>query len=167
MPFSNYVLEKPGLGGTHYCVKDLVFPSWHNTTYVNTTIWPFFEEDRNKSLTRLKSWKFSSKALKWWSSCLLSQQDRQVAKQWQYLLTFCYTYNKSFLITTLLLLFSGQVVSNSSWPHELNMSGFAIPHHVPEFAQVYVHWIGDAIQSSHPVLPSFPAFNLSQHQSLF
>ena len=67
----------------------------------------------------------------------------------------------------LLLLFSGQVVSNSSWPHGLNMSGFAIPHHVPEFAQVYVHWIGDAIQSSHPVLPSFPAFNLSQHQSFF
>ena len=34
-----------------------------------------------------------------------------------------------------------------------------------EFAQVHVHWIGDAIQPSHPLSPSSPsAFNLSQHQ---
>ena len=31
-----------------------------------------------------------------------------------------------------------------------------------------VHWVGDALQPSHPLLsPSPPAFNLSQHQSLF
>ena len=40
--------------------------------------------------------------------------------------------------------------------------------HLLEFAQVYVHWIGDTIQPSHPPLPSSPsAFNLSQHQGLF
>ena len=46
--------------------------------------------------------------------------------------------------------------------------GFPVPHHVPEFAQVHVHWISDAIQPSHPLLPSsLSAFNLSQHQGLF
>ena len=34
--------------------------------------------------------------------------------------------------------------------------------------QTHVHWLGDAIQPSHPLLsPSPPAFNLSQHQGLF
>ena len=34
--------------------------------------------------------------------------------------------------------------------------------------QTHVHWVGDAIQPSHPLLsPSPPAFNLSQHQGLF
>ena len=37
-----------------------------------------------------------------------------------------------------------------------------------ELAQTRVHRIGDAIQSSHPLLsPSPPAFNLAQHQGLF
>ena len=37
-----------------------------------------------------------------------------------------------------------------------------------ELAQTHVHWIDDAFQPSHPLLsPSPPAFNLSQHQSLF
>ena len=46
--------------------------------------------------------------------------------------------------------------------------GHSVPHYLPEFAQVHVHWIGDAIQPSHPLLPSSPfAFNLSQHQGLF
>ena len=37
-----------------------------------------------------------------------------------------------------------------------------------EFIQTHVHWVGDAIQPSHPLSSlSPPAFNLSQHQSLF
>ena len=37
-----------------------------------------------------------------------------------------------------------------------------------EFAKMHVLWVGDAIQPSHPLLPSSPfAFNLSQHQGLF
>ena len=36
-----------------------------------------------------------------------------------------------------------------------------------EFTQTHDHRVGDAIQSSYPLLsPSHPAFNLSQHQSL-
>ena len=36
--------------------------------------------------------------------------------------------------------------------------GFLILHHVLEFAQTHVHWVGDAIQPSHPLSsPSPPA----------
>ena len=46
--------------------------------------------------------------------------------------------------------------------------GFPILHCLPELAQTYVHWVGGAIQPSHPPLsPSLPALGLSQHQSLF
>ena len=46
--------------------------------------------------------------------------------------------------------------------------GLPVPHHLPEYAQVHVHCIGDVIQPSHPLMPSFPsALNLPQHQGLF
>ena len=39
---------------------------------------------------------------------------------------------------------------------------------LPEFTQTHVHRVSDAIQPSHPLsLPSPPAHNPSQHQSLF
>ena len=47
------------------------------------------------------------------------------------------------------------------------MPGLPVHHHLPEFSQTHVHWVGDSIQPSHPLLSSFPpAFNLSQHQGL-
>ena len=46
--------------------------------------------------------------------------------------------------------------------------GLPVLQHLPEFAQTHVHWVGDAIQTSHPLSPpSIPALKLSQHQSLF
>ena len=46
--------------------------------------------------------------------------------------------------------------------------GFPVHHQLPEPTQTHVHYIGDAIQPSHPLLsPSPPIFNLSQHQGLF
>src|SRR5574342_282107 len=46
--------------------------------------------------------------------------------------------------------------------------GLPVHHQLPEFTQTHVHWVGDAIQPSHPLSsPSPPTFNLSQHQSLF
>ena len=45
---------------------------------------------------------------------------------------------------------------------------FPVHHQHPEFTQTHIHWIGDAIQPSHPLSsPSPPIFNLSQHQGLF
>ena len=46
--------------------------------------------------------------------------------------------------------------------------GFPVLHHLPEFAQTHVHWIGDAIQPSHSLSSaSPPALNPSQNQGLF
>ena len=46
--------------------------------------------------------------------------------------------------------------------------GLPVHHKLPEFTQTHVHWVGDAIHSSHPLSsPSPPAANPSQHQGLF
>ena len=53
-------------------------------------------------------------------------------------------------------------------PMDWSMPGSSALHYLPEFSQIPVHWVGDAIQPSHPLLPPFPpALNLSQHQCLF
>ena len=53
-------------------------------------------------------------------------------------------------------------------PMGCSTPGFPVHHQLPEFTKTHVHWVGDAIQPSHPLSsPSPPAFNLSQHQSLF
>ena len=53
-------------------------------------------------------------------------------------------------------------------PVDCSTPGFPVLRYIPEFAQTHVHWVGDAVQPSHPLLsPSPPAFNLSQHQGLY
>ena len=53
-------------------------------------------------------------------------------------------------------------------PMDCSMPGLPVHFQLPEFTQTHVHWVSDAIQPSHPLSsPSPPAFNLSQHQSLF
>ena len=64
--------------------------------------------------------------------------------------------------------FSCSVVSNSLWPHGLQHARTPCPSPIPIVYPKYVHWVGDAIQPSHPLsYPSPPALNLSQHQGLF
>ena len=53
-------------------------------------------------------------------------------------------------------------------PMDCSTPDFPVHNQFPEFTQTHVHWLGDAIQQSHPLWsPSPPAFNLSQHQGLF
>ena len=53
-------------------------------------------------------------------------------------------------------------------PMDCSMPGFPVLHYLLELAQTQVHWVGGAIQPSHPLLsPSPPASNVSQHQGLF
>ena len=53
-------------------------------------------------------------------------------------------------------------------PVNCSTPGFPVLHSLPELAQTHVHWVGDAIQPSHPLSPTFPpALGLSQHQGLF
>ena len=48
------------------------------------------------------------------------------------------------------------------------MPGSSVLHYSPNFVQIHVHRVGDAIQPPHPLSPSSPfAFNLSQNQGLF
>ena len=45
--------------------------------------------------------------------------------------------------------------------------GLPVHHQHLELVQTHVHWVGDAIQPSHPLsYPSPPTFSLSQYQSL-
>ena len=51
---------------------------------------------------------------------------------------------------------------------DCSMSGLPAHHQLLELAQTHVHWVGDAIQPSHPLSsPSPPAFNLSQPSGSF
>ena len=44
--------------------------------------------------------------------------------------------------------------------------GSSVLKYLPEFAQIPVHWVDNAIEPSHPSSPLSPALNLSQHQGL-
>ena len=53
-------------------------------------------------------------------------------------------------------------------PHGPQHARSPIHHQLPEFTQTHVHWVGDAIQPSHPLSsPSPPVPNTSKHQGLF
>ena len=51
-------------------------------------------------------------------------------------------------------------------PMNCSMPGLPLHHQLPEFTQIHVHQVRDAIQPSHPLSsPFLPAPNPSQHQS--
>ena len=53
-------------------------------------------------------------------------------------------------------------------PMNCSPPGLPVTHYLPQSVPVHVHWVGDAIQPSHPLSsPSPPALNLSQHQGPF
>ena len=53
-------------------------------------------------------------------------------------------------------------------PMNCSMPGLPVHHQLLESTQTYVHWVGDAFQSSHLLSsPSPLALNLSQHQGLY
>ena len=55
-------------------------------------------------------------------------------------------------------------------PMDCSMPGFPVHHQLPELTQTHVHWVGDAIQPSHPchlLLPSnFPRFRVFSNESI-
>ena len=53
-------------------------------------------------------------------------------------------------------------------PKNRSTPGLPVHHQLLESTQTHVHWVGDAIQPSHPLLsPSLLASNLSQNQDIF
>ena len=77
---------------------------------------------------------------------------------------------RKLCLISLLVQFSSVSHSCPTVCNHVNCTMPILPVHyqLPESTQTHVHWVGDAIQPSHP-LPSFspPALNLSQHQGLF
>ena len=74
------------------------------------------------------------------------------------------------LFSDILLQFSSVTQSCPTLCDPMNHSrpGFPVHHQLPGFTQTHAHWVGDAIQPSHPLsFPSPPIFNLSQHQGFF
>ena len=53
-------------------------------------------------------------------------------------------------------------------PMNRSTPGLPVLHQLPDPTQTQVHWVGNAMQPSHPLLsPSPSALNISQHQGLF
>ena len=57
-------------------------------------------------------------------------------------------------------------------PMDCSMPGFPVHHQLLELAQTHIHWVGDAIQPSHAVIPfsclqSFPASGSFQMSHFF
>ena len=58
-------------------------------------------------------------------------------------------------------------------PMDSSTPGLPVHHQVLEFTQTHVHWVGDAIQTSHPLIPlssrlqSFPASGSFQRSQFF
>ena len=56
---------------------------------------------------------------------------------------------------------------------DCNIPGFPVRHHLLEFVQALVHWVGDAIQPSHPLsstsllLSNFPSIRVLSSESVF
>ena len=56
-------------------------------------------------------------------------------------------------------------------PMDCSTPGFPVLHHLSDFAQTHAHWVGDAIQPSHPLsslllLPSiFPSIRVFSNES--
>ena len=76
----------------------------------------------------------------------------------------------SYWVSHLLLLCKWWCAVTHSCPTPCDPVGYSIPvfHCLPEFVQIHVHWVADAIWPSHPLLPPSPfAFKFSQHQGLF
>ena len=92
-------------------------------------------------------------AMKWWNQMPWSQ--------FFWMLSF--TLSSFSLITS--VQFSCSFMSDFM---DCSTPGLPVHHQLPEFTQTHIHWVGDAIQPSHPLSsPSPPTFNLSQDQGLY
>ena len=86
----------------------------------------------------IKKSRYESIVVMWWTESLLSVQFSSVAQSCP---TLCD-------------------------PMKSSTPGLPVHHQLPESTQTHAHWVGDAIQPSHPLLSPSPVLNLSKHQSL-
>ena len=82
----------------------------------------------------------------------------------------CYLSQPNLTRSSVFLQFSSvaQLCLTFCNPMDCTTPGLPVHHQLLELVQTHIHWVSNAIQPSHPLSsPSPPAFNLSQHQSLF
>ena len=80
-----------------------------------------------------------------------------------FLMLFCKTFAITFAISKLFPFSSAtQLCPTLCDPMNHSTPGLPVHYQLPESTQIHVHWVGDAIQPSHPLSsPSPPALNLS------
>ena len=101
-------------------------------------------------------------------SSIFSAQPQAITQQREQYLPLLPMYWCGTAATTFMDQFSPVAQSCPTLCDPMNRAGLLVHHQLPESTQTHVHWVGDAIQPSHPLSsPSPPALNLSQHQGLF
>ena len=89
---------------------------------------------------------------------------------WDYHCSLSWEFSRRLIAikVSLVQLLSRVQLFATPWTPGFATPGFPVHRQLPELAQTHVHWVSDAIQSSHPLSsPSPPAFNLCQNQGLF
>ena len=127
------------------------FWNWMQNSCVYTLFFFFFflEGPQLSWIWKPQPWGFSCQDA--FSCCTVSRVGS--TESWCLLLLLLFLVTKSCLTLQ---------------PDRLQHIRLPCPHHLPEFAQTHIHWVGDAIQPSYPLSPPSPfALNLSQHQGLF
>ena len=117
---------------------------------INPNNHEFIITDIHRFICRLIVWSSEDRLFSWLASQVIGW--RSVSSLWR---MDCYCCSVAKLCLTLCN------------PMDCSRPGFPVLHYLLEFAQTHVHWVGDAIQPSHPLSSSPPALNLSQHQGLF
>ena len=125
----------------------------------------------NMSLSRL--WELVMDREAWRAAVHRVTRSRTWLSDWSDLISChkqytCICFNKNTVVCSVQLSPVAQSCPTLCDPINHSTPGLPVHHQLLEFTQSHVHWVGDAIQPSHPLLsPSPPAPNLSQHQSLF
>ena len=128
-------------------------PSSNSYDFSRSHVW-IWELDCEESWA-LKNWCF-------WTVVL--EKTLEVPLDWKEIQPVNLKGNQSWI-------FNGRTNAKAEAPtlwDSMDCSMPGLPVQLPEFPQTHVHWVGDAIQPSHPLpSPSPSSFNLSQHQGLF
>ena len=152
--FTPHAFLKDGNGGFPF-PSCLQLRCWHITCSPSVTF-PFQGSDSTAGETKQQEWEICFFAAQLW-------QQRQTGSWNDPEGLGCHAKGLSFQFSSVYQ--SSLILCN---PMDRSTPGLPVHHQLPEFTQTPVHWVGDAIQPSHPLLaPSPPDFNVSQHQGLF
>ena len=130
-----------------------------------------FSQAESLRTRELKGWLYlSASQLVWTRTCLRGHREVQAGPSHSLCRTD-FIWNMSLMVPPLRVSVQFNSVAQSSPtlcdPMDCSTPGLPIHHQFPEFTQTHVHWVGNAIQPSHPLSSPSPAFNLSQHRGLF